>query len=203
MHVNVEELSNSLSKHVHFATDHWNLSLWRRDQLTQSTTRGWEGKALDEYHKILNERPGTTQTPIKQEEKNNVVLNQGLQLMIDLLINASSNRIDYCSLGTSSTAESVTQTDLQSEDSGGSYARKQFSGTGSTRSRSGTILTLETVWADTNVSSVPKTFYEAGVHWASSGTSNCYSRVTFTGFQLQTDYLFVVSIRETHQNGTL
>lgn len=201
--LDLQELQNGLSKHVHFAVDKWDLSLWKRDQLTQSTSPGWEGKALEEYHKIKNERAGTTYTPIKAEQKENIVLNAGLQLIIDLLINASSNRIDYCSLGTSSTAEVVTQTNVQTEDSGGSYARKQFSASGSTRSRTDQTLTLETVWADTNVSSVPKTFYEAGVHWASSGTTNCYSRVTFTGFQMQTDYLFVITIRETHLNGTL
>lgn len=192
-----------LSKHVHYATDKWDLSLWHRDQLTQSTVKGWEGKALDEYHKIISERKGTTEKPLKAETQYNIVLNAGLQLIIDLLINASSNRIDYCSLGTSSTSENVTQTNVQSEDSGGSYARKQFSASGSTRSRSDQTLTLETVWADTNVSAVPITVYESGVHWDSSGISNCYSRVTFSGFQIQPDYLLVVSIRETHQNGTL
>lgn len=203
MLVDPKQIASELPKHVHFAHDRWDVSLWTREQLTQSSTKGWEGKALDEYHKILNERRETTHQPIKRELKDNVVLNVGLQKIIDLLINASSDRLDYCSLGTSATTELVTQTNLQSEDSGGSYARKQFSATGSTRSRTEQTMLLETVWADTNVSSVPKTFYEAGVHWGSSGTSNCYSRVTFSGFQLQTDYLFVVTIRETHQNGTL
>lgn len=146
--------------------------------------------------------PNKTITPYQEDRVDNVVLNAGLAQGIDLLINASSSRLDYNSLGTSSTAEAVSQTNLQAEDAGGSYTRLQFS-TAGTRSRTNQTMTLKALWADTNLSSSTLTVKESGVHWASSGTTNCYSRAVFTNFTFQSGFLLLVSISEVHQNGTI
>lgn len=201
MQVDENFVANQLSKHIHFAVDHWDLSMWD-DSMVSSTTKQ---NQIAELEKILEENktnPNNTIQPHKQEKVDNVLLNAGLQLSIDLLINASSNRIDYNSLGTSSTAESVSQTNLQAEDSGGSYARLQFSTSG-TRSRTNQTLTLKALWAHTNLSSSTLTVKESGVHWASSGTTNCYSRAVFSDFTFQSGFLLLVSITEVHSNGTL
>lgn len=201
MHINENELAKSLSKHVHFAVDHWDLSMWD-DSMVSSTTKQNQIAELD---KIIHENktnPNKTIQPHKTDHVDNVILNAGLAQTIDLLINASSSRIDYSSLGTSSTAESVSQTNVQAEDSGGSYARLQFSTSG-TRSRTNQTLALKALWADTNLSSSTLTVKESGVHWASSGTTNCYSRAVFTDFAFQSGFLLYVSISEVHSNGTL
>lgn len=201
MQINEVELARRLSKHVHFAVDHWDLSMWDKSMVRSTTKQN----QITELEKILEENktnPNKTIQPHKHEKVDNVVLNTGLQLGIDLLINASSNRIDYNSLGTSSTAESVSQTNLQAEDSGGSYTRLQFSTVG-VRSRTNQTLTMKALWADTNLSSSTLTVKESGVHWGSSGTSNCYSRAVFTDFTFQIGFLLLVSISEVHQNGTL
>lgn len=201
MQINEQELASQLSKHVHFAVDHWHLSMWD-DSMVSSTTKQNQIKELEKIQAENLTNPNKTIKPHKEDKVDNIILNAGLAQTIDLLINASSSRIDYNSLGTSSTAESVSQTNVQSEDSGGSYARLQFSTSG-TRSRTNQTLTLKALWADTNLSSSTLTVKESGVHWASSGTSNCYSRAVFTDFAFQSGYLLLVSITEVHQNGSL
>ena len=201
MQIDEQALASQLSKHIHFAVDHWHLAMFD-DSMVSSTTKQNQIKELE---KILDENksnPNKSIQPHKEEKVDNVVLNAGLQLGIDLLINASSNRLDYNSLGTSSTAEAVSQTNVQAEDSGGSYTRLQFSTSG-VRSRTNQTLTLKALWADTNLSSSTLTVKESGVHWSSSGTTNCYSRAVFTDFTFQSGFLLLVSITEVHQNGTL
>lgn len=190
----ITDLAKRTSKHIRLSQDDWYLTMWNKSILKSKNKQ----EQLKELHKIILEGG----KPIQADHVQNIVVNQGLQQGIDLLIGASSTTIDYASVGTDGTAEAVTQTDLQAEDTGGSYARQQFSVAG-IRSRANQTLTLEMLWGDGDVSAVPINLKEAGVHTALTGANNIYSRAVFTTFNLQTDFILYVAITETHQNGVL
>jgi hypothetical protein len=135
-------------------------------------------------------------------ETNNIIVTAGMNESIDRDIGASSTQLDYNSLGTSSTAESASQTDLVAEDSGGSYARKRFSTEGS-RARVNQTAKYGMLWTDTDVSTTPLGIKEAGIHWHASDASKMHARVVITTFTLDPGDLFVVQINELHENGTL
>ena len=132
----------------------------------------------------------------------NVILLQGIQESIDRDLGTSSTSLDYCSIGSSSTSEAESQTDLQAEFTDSAYARKRFSTIGS-RSRVNQTMKLGMLWDDTSFDSTPKTIKESGVHWASTGTTKCHARVVSTDFVLDAGDLFVVQINELQENGTL
>ena len=203
--IDIETIRKQLSKHVSFKVDNWHLTMWNEKDVRSTDSKNRIKELRNINIERIEDRLNNTHKsiePIQEDFVNNVVLNAGLQKGIDLLINASSDRLDYNSLGTSSTAESVSQTNLQAEDSGGGYARRQFSVNG-VRERVNQTMNLEMLWADTQVSAVPLAVKESGVHWSSTGTTNCYSRAVFTTFTVQTSFLFYIAVAETHQNGTL
>jgi hypothetical protein len=145
----------------------------------------------------------TTIMPIKEEWKNNIITEIGMRKSIDRDITDSLQpTLDWLSVGTSASAELVTQTQLVAEDSGGSYARRKFSTTG-TRSRLNQTMKLGATFNDSQVSGVPITLKEAGVHWAVSGDGNMHARVIFSDFILNTGDLFVAQINELQENGVL
>ena len=57
------------------------------------------------------------------------------------------------------------------------------------------------LWNDGDVSSVPISITESGVHWTVSTASNMHARVTFTAFSMTTGDLFVTQINELMVNG--
>ena len=202
--VDLHALAEDLPKHVKLSADYWYLGLYKQKDIGMSDrdfVRSLDKVLVEQELDRLNNKH-TTIHPIKSEIKNNIILNQGMQESIDRDINVSSTDLDWGSVGTSSTAESATQTDLIAEDSGGGYARRQFSVAGS-RSRLNQTMKLGISFNDSQVSAVPITLKEAGVHWTVATAATCHARVVFSDFTLDTGDLFVFQINELSENGTV
>lgn len=193
----LKEIASDYDHHMQFKVDHWKFSKYKKDELKVNPR-----DIIKEMEKIEEERAGTKPLPLQVFETNNIIVTAGMNESIDRDIGTSSTSLDYNSLGTSATAESASQTDLVAEDSGGSYARKQFSTAGS-RTRVNQTAKYGMLWADDDVSSTPLSVKEAGVHWHATDASKMHARVVITTFTLDPGDLFVVQINELHENGTL
>lgn len=196
--------AQELSHHIKLHKDHWGFTSWHAGSVSFNPSH-----IVEQSDQLLNENLNdlinglnTTVRPKKFESLNNVILLQGIKESIDRDIGAVSTDLDYCSIGTSATAESESQTDLQAEFSDAAYARKQFS-TGGSRNRVNQTMKLGMLWDDTSFDSVPVTIRESGVHWHLSDASKCHARVVSTDFVLDAGDLFVVQINELQENGTL
>lgn len=201
--IDVDSYLRKIPDHIHTSNDKWLLSKWNESEITFRPRH-----VIDDHEKIWNEmiecefNPNKTVLPTQWDLKDNVITTIGMSESIDRDIGAVSTTINWVSIGTSSTAESESQTDLQAEDSGGSYARKQISTLGQ-RTRVNQTAKYGMVWDDGDISAVGLAIKEAGLHWNVSAASKCHCRVSFTTFTLNTGDLFVSQINETHANGTL
>lgn len=200
----LHETAQGLSHHIKINADSWGFTLWNGNDVSFNPTnivQENERLLLEVQNDLLNNRI-TTARPKKFESMDNVILLQGIKESIDRDIGAVSSELDYCSVGSSSTAEAESQTDLQTEFTDTAYARKRFSTQGS-RSRVNQTMKLGMLWDDSSFDATPITIKEAGVHWAVTGTTKCHARVVSTDFVLDAGDLFVVQINELQENGTL
>jgi hypothetical protein len=200
----IQEQAKELSHHIKMSKDSWSFTSWKSGSITFNPSH-----IVEENEKLITENLNdlvnglnTTTRPKKFESMNNVILLQGIKESIDRDIGAVATDLDWCSLGTSSTAEAESQTDLQTEFTDTAYARKVFSTAGS-RSRTNQTMKLGMLWTSASFDAVPVTIREAGVHWHLSDTSKCHARVVSTDFVLDAGDLFVVQINELQENGTL
>ena len=200
----LHETAQGLSHHIKINADSWGFTLWNGNDVSFNPTnivQENERLLLEVQNDLLNNRI-TTARPKKFESMDNVILLQGIKESIDRDIGSVSSELDYCSVGSSSTAEAESQTDLQTEFTDTAYARKRFSTQGS-RSRVNQTMKLGMLWDDSSFDATPRTIKEAGVHWAVTGTTKCHARVVSTDFVLDAGDLFVVQINELQENGTL
>ena len=200
----LHETAQGLSHHIKINADSWGFTLWNGNDVSFNPTnivQENERLLLEVQNDLLNNRI-TTARPKKFESMDNVILLQGIKESIDRDIGAVSSELDYCSVGSSSTAEAESQTDLQTEFTDTAYARKRFSTQGS-RSRVNQTMKLGMLWDDSSFDATPRTIKEAGVHWAVTGTTKCHARVVSSDFVLDAGDLFVVQINELQENGTL
>lgn len=201
--INLNDYLPTIPDHISLSNDKWLLSKWREDEITFRP-----GHVIDDHEKIWNEmiecdfNPRKTIIPTQWQIRDNVITTIGMSESIDRDIGVVSTTVNWASIGTSATAESESHTDLQAEDSGGSYARKQISTLGQ-RTRVNQTAKYGMVWDDGDISAAGLAIKEAGLHWHASSASKCHCRVSFTTFTLNTGDLFVSQINETHANGTL
>ena len=198
--------AEGLSHHVKLHNDIWGFTMWDSKDISfnGAKTCDLNDKLLVENMEDFINKTNKSPRPIKMETNYNVILTQGMSESIDRDIGASSTSIDYMSLGTSSTSESESQTDLQSEFTDTAYARLQLSvATGGQRKRVNQTMRCGMLWDDTNFDSVPVTIREAGLHWHLSDSSKCHARVASTDFIMDTGNLFVAQMNELQENGTL
>ena len=200
----IQEQAKELSHHIKMSKDSWSFTSWKTGSISFNPSH-----IVEENEKLITENLNdlvnglnTTIRPKKFESLNNVILLQGIKESIDRDIGVSSTSLDWNSLGTSSTAESESQTDLVTEFTDTAYARKVFSTVGS-RSRNNQTMKLGMLWTSSSFDSVPVTVREAGVHWHLTDASKCHARVVSTDFVLDSGDLFVVQINELQENGTL
>lgn len=200
LHSDAEDLSH----HIKLHKDHWGFTSWHAGTVSLNPSH-----IVEQNEKLMNENLNdlinglnTTVRPKKFESLNNVILLQGIKESIDRDIGAVSTELDWSSLGTSATAESESQTDLQAEFTDTAYARRVFSTAGS-RNRVNQTMKLGILWDDTSFDSLPVTIRESGVHWHLSDASKCHARVVSTDFVLDAGDLFVVQVNELQENGTL
>jgi hypothetical protein len=200
----LHETAEGLSHHIKINADSWGFTLWDGKDVSFNPTNIVQEneKLLSEVQNDLVNNRITTARPKKFESMDNVILLQGIKESIDRDIGAVSTQLDYCSIGSNSTAEAESQTDLQTEFTDSAYSRKRFSTQGS-RSRVSQTMKLGMLWDDSSFDSTPRTIKESGVHWAVSGTTKCHARVVSTDFVLDAGDLFVVQINELQENGTL
>jgi hypothetical protein len=198
--MDIDNLINNNSKHIRFGISNWTVSKWKKGEVSFNPTN-----IIKEHEKILSENPKTSVLPSKIERSNNVILTQGLTESAKRDAGLSSTSVDYISLGTSSTAESESQTDLQTELSGSPYVRKQCSTVGS-RAVVGVIAKYGMLFTTSNVpssASIPLTIKEAGLHWHVSDASKCHARLAFSDFALDVGDMLVIQANETMSNGVL
>jgi len=200
----LHETAEGLSHHIKLKSDSWGFTLWDGKDVSFNPTnivQENEKLLLEVQNDLMNNRI-TTARPKKFESMDNVILLQGIQESMDRDIGSASTQLDYCSLGSNSTSEAESQTDLQAEFTDSAYSRKRFSTTG-TRARINQTIKLGMMWDDSSFDSTPRTIKEAGIHWAATGTTKCHARVVSTDFALDAGDLFVVQINELQENGTL
>ena len=190
------------NEHVWSTTNKWTLSLWREDEVQLKGT-----KIIDQIEKLEYELASdlingktTTVTPKQMVCTDNIITNIGLAESAKRDTAEASTSLTHNSIGTGSTTPTVSDTDLDTEDTGGSYARLSYASSGQRKVINQTSK-FGVLWDDSKVSSVPISITESGVHWASTGSSNIHARVTFTTFSMTSGDLFVTQINELHQNG--
>ena len=200
----LHETAKGLSHHIKINADSWGFTQWDSKDVSFNPTNIIEENEkllLEVQNDLVNNRI-TTARPKKFEAMDNVILLQGIQESIDRDLGSASTILDYCSIGSSGTAEAESQTDLLAEFSDSAYARKRFSTIGS-HLRVNQTMKLGMLWDDSVFDATPRTVRESGVHWASSGAGKCHARVVSTDFVLNAGDLFVVQINELQENGTL
>ena len=200
----IQDQAKDLSHHIKMSKDSWSFTSWKSGSISFNPSH-----IVEENEKLITENLNdlvnglnTTTRPKKFESLNNVILLQGIKESIDRDIGAASTSLDWNSLGSSSTAEAESQTDLQTEFTDTAYARKVFSTAGS-RTRTNQTMKLGMLWTSASFDAVPVTIKEAGVHWHLTDASKCHARVVSTDFVLDAGDLFVVQINELQENGTL
>jgi len=214
MHYNIEDYllsedkfkseASLMSKHIKMKKNVWAFTSWNKGEvsLDRHNIINQNEKLLNEYASDIINNTNKAVHPKKFEGNDNVILLQGIKESIDRDIGAVSTTLNWSSIGSSSTAESESQTDLQTEFTDTAYSRLVFS-TGGSRTRLNQTMKLGMLWDDTSFDSTPVTIREAGVHWHLSDASKCHARVVSTDFILNSGDLFVVQINELQENGTL
>jgi len=203
MPINLDEVADSVSKHVTLGKEEWYISQWKK-----SETNFTKDNILEELERLSVDRiknPTTAVQPINEDLVDNIITTVGLNHTGDLQIGVVSTTLDWNSLGTGTGAEVLGDTDLGTELTGSPYVRKQFSVVG-TRVRTNQTITFAMLWDDTDVPTSPGVPYavaESGVHFAVSGSSNIYARAVFTVFNLDAGDILVIRATVLHQNGTL
>lgn len=203
--INGQKQFPQLKPHYMERIDYWTLTGWKEKVVGSYFD---SGDILDKIEKLeyeiqqdlINQR-NTTWRPHYIDLRANILTLDGLTESAKRDTGEVSTTLDWISLGTSSTAETESDHGLTAEDSGGGYARRRLSTSGSRKVTNQTAK-YGVLFDSTMVSSVPKDFKEAGLHWASSGTNNCHAHVTYTTFSFTTGDLLVAQINELMENGT-
>ena len=202
MENSIKEVAKGLDHHTKIHKDYWGFTLWDEEVVANKDLVNKNEKLLlENYNDFLNNSNKTIR-PKKMECLLNVITTAGMAESIDRDIGVVSTTLNWNSIGTSSTAEAESQTDLVAEFTDTAYARQVFS-TAGTRSRVNQPMKLGMLWNDTFFDTVPVTIKEAGVHWHLSDAAKCHARVVSTDFPLDSGDLFVVQINELQENGTL
>ena len=188
--------------HISHQHDIWTMSGWKKDEVQLRGTHiidDVEKLQLELANDIINGK-NTTARPTYLEVQDNVITLIGLTESAKRDSGETSTTLNWNSVGTSSTAADESQTDLQAEDTGGSYARQVYSSAGQRKvvNQTGKYGML---WDDTKVSAAGVILTESGLHYHLSNSSALHARVVFTAFTLESGNLFVTQINELHQNG--
>ena len=188
----------------HIATKHdvWTVSGWKENEVQFKGSHiidQIEKLQLEIANDLVNNK-NTTPRPTYFENVDNVLTLIGLTESAKRDTGEVSTTLTHNSIGTGSTAATESDTDLETEDTGGSYARQAYATAGQRKVASQTAK-YGMVWDDSVVSAAGVVITESGVHWHVSNASSIHARVTFTAFTLSAGDLFVTQINELHQNG--
>jgi len=190
------------NEHISIKHDLWTMSGWKEDEVQFN-----KNHIIDEIEKLeydiaydLLNNKHTTPRPIYLETTDNIITLIGLTESAKRDTGETSTTSTHNSIGTNSTTATESDTDLNTEDTGGSYARQAYSSAGQRKVASQTAK-FGMLWDDSKISAAPLAIKESGVHWHVSNATSIHARVTFTTFNLTAGDLFVTQINELHQNG--
>ena len=189
--------------HISHQADMWTMSMWKENETSfrdHHIIDDLESLQMDLANDLVNNK-NTAPRPIQLENTFNVITLIGLTESAKRDTGEVATTLSHASIGTNSTAATESDTDLNTEDTGGSYARQAFSGANGQAKVASQTAKYGMKWDDSVISAAPLTINEAGVHWHVSNASSIHARVTFTTFSLTTGDLFVTQINELHQNG--
>ena len=190
--------ARGLSPHIHLSTDIWTIAKFRLDDFNPR-----RNYIIDEFEKWVTEfqsKPTTTFKPQQIEVRNNILALTGLTESAKRDTAETSTTVRYMGIGTGSTAESESQSALVTEDTGGSYARKDLSTAGQRKVVNQTAK-YGAAWDDGDVSAVPLGLREAGLFTAST-SGIMHARVLHSLFTMSSGDLYVVQLNELHANGS-
>jgi len=204
--IDLQELSKGISQHIQLKQDVWYLSKWKEKDCpfnVRHLDTDIEKYLLERELDRINNR-NTTIYPLQEQVCPNVIHKVGMRASIDNDIGSGAQTtIDFMSVGTSNAAENVDHDDLTAEITGGGYARRQCSTTG-TRTRTNETMKLGNSFNDTQVgATIPVTLKEVGIHRHVSNADVCHARAVMTDFNLNTGDLFSALMSELHENGVL
>jgi len=190
------------NEHIWSTTNKWTLSLWNENEVQLKGNN-----IIDQVEQLEKELAddiinGTNKAVVPKGLvcTDNIITNIGLTESAKRDTGEVSTSLTHNSIGTGTTTPTVSDTDLQTEDTGGSYARLGYAASGQ-RKVSNQTGKYGMLWDDSKVSAVPISITESGVHWNVSTGNTMHARVTFTAFSMTTGDLFVTQINELHQNG--
>jgi len=188
----------------HIATKHdvWTVSGWKENEVQLKGTHildQMEKLQLELANDLVNNK-NTTARPTYFENVDNVITLIGLTESAKRDTAESATSLTHTSIGTGTTAANESDTDLETEDTGGSYARLGYAASGQRKVASQTAK-YGMLWDDSKVSAAGVVITEAGINWTVATASNLHARVVFTAFTLSAGDLFVTQINELHQNG--
>ncbi len=192
-----------MNKHSTVGKDIWITAGWKADQVSFK-----DSQIVDQTDKLLNEiisaefSPTKTAVPHYISFSENIVLLTGMTEQLKRSTGEVSTTLDWFGLGTSATAEDESQTDLQTEDSGGSYARRQISTNGQRKVVNQTAK-YGVQWLDSNISAAGIVVREIGLHWHASDPNKCHARTVPTAFTFASGDIYVTRMNETHANDAL
>lgn len=203
--INSEELSilyEGGNEHIHAGVNKWTLSLWNENEVQLKGNN-----IIDQVEQLEKEladdiinHSNKAVRPKQLVCTDNIITNIGLTESAKRDTGEVSTTLTHNSIGTGTTTPTISDTDLQTEDTGGSYARLGYAASGQ-RKVSNQTAKYGMLWTDAKVSAVPISITESGVHWNVSTGNTMHARVTFTAFSMTTGDLFVTQINELMVNG--
>lgn len=194
--------SPKIKPHYHAKEDVWTMTAWKQDQVSfnpRNIIDEIEQLERELHSDLLNNR-FTTPRPKFMDVQTNIITLDGLTESAKRDTAEVSTSVRYVSLGSNSTTATENDHGLGTEFSTGPYARKDLTVDGSRKVYNQTAK-YGVLFDDGDVPSVPIDIKEAGLHWASSGSSNCHAHVTFTTFSMASGDLFVIQVNELQENG--
>ena len=190
------------AEHIAIKHDIWTVSGWKENEVQLKGCHiidQVEKLQLELANDIVNGK-NTTARPTYFENVDNVITLIGLTESAKRDTGEVATTLTHNSIGTGTTTASESNTDLTTEDTGGSYARLGYAASGQ-RKVSNQTAKYGMLWNDSTVSAAGVVITESGIHWHVSNASSIHARVTFTAFTLSAGDLFVTQINELHQNG--
>lgn len=190
-------------EHIHTSHNVWTLSGWKENEVQFRNNHiidDIEKLQTELYYDLVNDRV-TTARPTYLQNTDNIGTLIGFTESAKRDTGETSTTLTHNSIGTGTTTATENDTDLETEDSGGSYARQAYSGANGQRKVVNQTAKYGMKWDETVISAAGLIITESGVHWHLSDGSKCHARVNFTAFELNSGDLFVTQINELHQNG--
>jgi len=188
--------------HISHQSDMWTLSKWNEDEVQFNRSHildDIEKLQLEISNDLINDKV-TSPRPEQFINTYNVITLIGLTESAKRDTGEVATSLTHNSIGTGTTSANESDTDLQTEDTGGSYARLGYAAAGQRKVASQTAK-YGMLWNEFTVSAADVIITESGVHWHVSNASSIHARVTFTPFTISSGDLFVTQINELHQNG--